>query len=129
MTATLTPGGILTAYHLDPSQLDADGRPPALQLQVLHVKHLVGQGNASDRYKLILSDGTNFMTGKHPLPFTPTYSSKNLTLYGFNKRHGRVTIERARLDWPTRPVRRHPTQPVHGEYSQLVQLWIAVCVL
>ncbi len=64
MTATLTPGAILQAFHYNSSQNSPDDLPPALQVQVIHVKHMLAQqAGASDRYKLILSDGTNYMTG------------------------------------------------------------------
>jgi hypothetical protein len=67
MTATLTTGGILKAYS-SAASTGANAPSAVMQqeivVQILHIKHMTaGSGTASDRYKLVVSDGQHYMTG------------------------------------------------------------------
>ena len=66
MTATLSSGSILSSYA-SAGSTDASTTLPEMTVQILHIKHMLSQGTAagaaSDRYKLIVSDGKHYMTG------------------------------------------------------------------
>ena len=64
MTISLTSGGIQLAFNH--SSLSNPPPLPEAILQVLYIKQMTQanpNGASADRYKMIVSDGTYFMTG------------------------------------------------------------------
>lgn len=62
MTATLTANGIKNAYSKAGSPPESTVLPEVI-LQVIHLKHLQSSTNgAADRYKLVVSDGSHYMS-------------------------------------------------------------------
>mmetsp|Transcript_952 Transcript_952/g.2275 ORF Transcript_952/g.2275 Transcript_952/m.2275 type:complete len:643 (+) Transcript_952:206-2134(+) len=57
---SLTPNAVSTMYHMGGSADDPSFSPT---VQVIHVKKIDNKGGGEERFKVILSDGTHFLSG------------------------------------------------------------------
>jgi replication factor A1 len=85
MTATLTAGAIKNAYAKAGSPPETTILPEVI-LQVIHLKHLQSSTNGgADRYKLVVSDGTNYMSAMLSSQLNTLVTSNALTRYSVLK--------------------------------------------
>ena len=85
MTATLTTDGIKNAYAKAGSPPESTVLPEII-LQVIHLKHLQSSTNGgADRFKLVVSDGSHYMSAMLSSQLNTFVTSNALTRYSVLK--------------------------------------------